>query len=316
MGVRRRRWRLPALAGAFALAVAALAIRAPDRSVAELSTRWAPSPSVFRPVDGLQAHYRDEGLAADSVPVLLLHGTSASLHTWEGWSAALRGSRRVISVDLPGFGLTGPDSASDYRMTRYTRFVVALLDSLRIERADIAGNSLGGEIAWEVAAAYPTRVRKLVLVDPAGFPLASTSVPIGFRMARTPSLSWIFTRILPRNVVESSVKNVYGDPSRVTPDLVTRYYELTLREGNRAALPARFAQMAPGADTARLAAITAPTLLLWGGRDQLIPPSTAARFQRLLPNAQLVIYPELGHVPHEEDAARTVADVMAFLNGG
>jgi pimeloyl-ACP methyl ester carboxylesterase len=159
-------------------------------------------------------------------------------------------------------------------------------------------------------------VRKLVLVDPAGFPLASTSVPMGFRMARTPSLSWIFTRILPRNVVESSVKNVYGDPSRVTPDLVTRYYELTLREGNRAALPARFAQMAPGADTARLAAITAPTLLLWGGRDQLIPPSTAARFQRLLPNAQLVIYPELGHVPHEEDAARTVADVMAFLNGG
>lgn len=311
--MRLARWLTAAFLVAVLLMLAYSAVAAPDITVAALTPRWAPAPSVFRPVDGVTAHLRDEGPRNDSVPVLLLHGTSASLHTWEGWSAALRSTRRVISVDLPGFGLTGPDPLNDYRIERYTRFVVALLDSLGVRRADFAGNSLGGEIAWETAARAPDRVRKLVLVDPAGFKFTSESVPLGFRLARTPSLSWLFARILPRGVVESSVRSVYGDPDKVTDALVDRYYQLTLRTGNRTVLAHRFAQTAPGADTARLASITAPTLILWGGRDQLIPPSDAARFQRLLPRATLIMYPELGHVPHEEDAARTVRDVLAFL---
>lgn len=309
----RRVLRLTLLGLAAAASVGMYTAYVPDMTVEALSTRWAPPPSTFVPVDGLRAHLRDEGPRGDSVPVLLLHGTSASLHTWEGWSAALRPSRRVIRVDLPGFGLTGPDSANDYRIGRYTRFVVALLDSLRVPRADIAGNSLGGEIAWEVAARHPERVRKLVLVDPAGFKFTSESVPLGFRLARMPSLSWILARTLPRGVVESSVRNVYGDPAKVTDSLVDRYYQLTLRTGNRTVLVHRFAQAAPGADTARLVGISAPTLVLWGGRDRLIPPSDAARFQRMMPKAELIMYPELGHVPHEEDAARTVRDVLEFL---
>lgn len=311
--MRLARW----LTASFILAVLLLlgysAVAAPDRSVAELSARWAPPPSMFRIVDGVPAHLRDEGPRTDSVPVLLLHGTSASLHTWEGWSAALRPSRRVISVDLPGFGLTGPDPANDYHIERYTRFVVALLDSLGVPRADLAGNSLGGEIAWETAARHPQRVHKLVLVDPAGFKFRSESVPLGFRLARNASLSWLFTRILPRSVMEASVRDVYGDPGKVTDALVDRYYQLTLRAGNRTVLAHRFAQAAPGADTARLASIVAPTLIVWGGRDRLIPPADAARFRRLLPHAELIVYPELGHVPHEEDAARTARDVLTFL---
>jgi pimeloyl-ACP methyl ester carboxylesterase len=311
--MRLAKWLIVGFMLAVLLLLGYSAVAAPDKSVAQLAPRWAPPPSAFRPIDGLQVHLRDEGLKADSVPILLLHGTSSSLHTWEGWTVALRGTRRVISVDLPGFGLTGPDPRDDYRMVRYTRFVTALLDSLQVSRVDIAGNSLGGEIAWNVAAQLPARVRKLVLVDPAGFAFTSTSVPIGFRLARMPSLSWLFTRILPRSVVESSVKNVYGNPALVTEALVTRYYDLSLRAGNRAAVQARFAQSAPGADTALLARITAPTLIMWGGRDQLIPPSEAARFQRLLPKAQLVMYPKLGHVPHEEDPRRTVTDAVAFF---
>lgn len=297
----------------FALSALGWSLYTPDLPVESLRTRWAPPPSQFRVVDGLTVHLRDEGVTSDSVPVLLLHGTSASLHTWEGWSEAMRPSRRVLTMDLPGFGLTGPDPRDDYRMERYTRFVVALMDSLRVRRVDLAGNSLGGEIAWHVAAQHPDRVRKLVLVDPAGLPFTSLSVPIGFRLARDPRLSWLMTRILPRRVVTSSVRDVYGDTSRVSDALVDRYYDLTRRAGNRAALPARFAQSRPGADTMRLARITSPTLILWGAQDRLIPPATAARFLRLLPSAQLVVYPELGHVPHEEDPRRTATDVLAFL---
>jgi len=303
-----------AAVAAVLLAVLAWAAYVPDRPVEALRGRWAAPPSQFREIDGLQVHLRDEGPRTDSIPVVLVHGTSASLHTWEGWSVVMRPTRRVITMDLPGFGLTGPDPASDYRIERYVRFMVALLDSLQVSRADLAGNSLGGEIAWHVAARHPARVRRLVLVDPAGFPIAATSMPIGFRLARIPGLSWMTSRVLPRSVVAASVRNVYGDPGRVTDGLIDRYYELTLRAGNRAALPARFAQMRAGADTALLLGLSAPTLIQWGGRDRLIPPATAARFQRLLPGARLLVYPALGHVPHEEDPARTAADALAFLS--
>ena len=308
------RWLMGALMLSVLLLLALGIVWAPDKPVSMLAERWATPPSRFLALDGMQVHLRDEGPRTDSVPIVLVHGTSASLHTWDGWAAALRGSRRVIRFDLPGFGLTGPSPDQDYSLGAYTRFTRQLLDSLGVSRFAIAGNSLGGEVAWEVAAAAPDRVAALILVDAAGYPIVSQSVPIGFRMARTQSLAWLFTRILPRSVVTSSVRSVYGDPSRVTDSLVTRYYELTLREGNRASLPRRFAQSANGADSARIATVRAPTLIMWGGRDGLIPPDHAGRFARDIPGSRIALFPELGHVPHEEDPVRTAAAARAFLD--
>jgi pimeloyl-ACP methyl ester carboxylesterase len=307
------RWLMSALMLSVLLLLALGIVWAPDKPVAMLAARWATPPSRFLALDGMQVHLRDEGPRTDSVPIVLVHGTSASLHTWDGWAAALRGSRRVIRFDLPGFGLTGPSPDQDYSLGAYTRFTRRLLDSLGVSRFAIAGNSLGGEVAWEVAAAAPDRVAALLLVDATGYPIVSQSVPIGFRMARTQSLAWLFTRILPRSVVTSSVRSVYGDPSRVSDSLVTRYYELTLREGNRASLPRRFAQSTNGADSARIATVRAPTLIMWGGRDGLIPPDHAGRFARDIPGSRIELFPELGHVPHEEDPVRTAAAAAAFL---
>jgi pimeloyl-ACP methyl ester carboxylesterase len=314
------RWLTRAAAIAF-LAVAALLggftalYWAPDRPVSELAARWAPPPSQFLEVAGLNAHVRDEGLRGGAVPLLLLHGTSASLHTWDGWAEALSRERRVIRVDLPGFGLTGPTRDGDYRIERYVAFVVALLDRLGIERCVIAGNSFGGWVAWEAALAQRGRIVGLVLVDAAGYPLVSESVPIGFRMARMPVLNRLLQWTLPRRVIESSLRNTYGDPSRVSAALVDRYYELTLREGNRPALAQRFAQAPHGLHAARIQGLRVPTLILWGGRDRLIPPDHAARFNRDIPGSRLVVFPDLGHVPHEEDPLRTGAAVREFLRG-
>ena len=307
------RWLMGALMLAVLLLLALASVWAPDKPVAMLAARWAAPPSRFLPLDGMQVHLRDEGPRTDSVPIVLVHGTSASLHTWDGWAAAMRGSRRVIRFDLPGFGLTGPSPDQDYSLGAYTRFTRQLLDSLGVSRFAIAGNSLGGEVAWQVAATAPDRVAALLLVDATGYPIVSQSVPIGFRMARTQGLTWLFTRILPRSVVASSVRSVYGDPSRVSDSLVTRYYELTLREGNRASLPRRFAQSTNGADSARIATVRAPTLIMWGGRDGLIPPDHAGRFARDIPGSRIELFPELGHVPHEEDPVRTAAAAAAFL---
>lgn len=289
-----------------------LATWAPDRTVAQLSARWAQPPSQFIAVNGMQVHLRDEGPRNDALPIVLLHGTSASLHTWDGWAESLKGQRRVIRFDLPAFGLTGPDPHNDYSIAAYVRFVGAVMDRLGVQQFVLAGNSLGGQIAWGTALAMPQRVRQLVLVDSAGYPLKSTSVPIGFRIARTPGLRSLMEHVLPRGVVDSSVRNVYGDPTRVTRELVDRYYELTLRAGNRQALAYRLDQRLSGEeDTIRQ--LKLPTLILWGGKDRLIPPDNAQRFAADIQGSRLVMFDGLGHVPHEEDPQQTVASFKAFL---
>jgi pimeloyl-ACP methyl ester carboxylesterase len=290
-----------------------LATWAPDRSVQQLSARWAPAPSQFLPVLGMQVHLRDEGPRGDPLPIVLLHGTSASLHTWDAWTQALTDQRRVIRFDLPAFGLTGPHPDNDYSIAAYVRFVVAVLDQMGVQQFVLAGNSLGGQIAWGTAVAHPQRVKKLVLIDSAGYPLQSTSVPLGFTIARTPGLRVVMEYVLPRGVVQSSVRNVYGDPAKVTADLVDRYYELTLRAGNRQALAYRMDQLHSG-DEAALKGLKVPTLVMWGAKDRLIPPDTAQRFVADIAGAQMVIFDDLGHVPHEEDGPKTVEAFKLFMS--
>lgn len=286
---------------------------APDRDVDSLKARWAPPPSQFVPLMGMQVHLRDEGPRGDPQPIVLLHGTSASLHTWDGWAEALKGQRRVIRMDLPGFGLTGPMPDGNYQLTHYVEVLVALLDQLGVQQAVVAGNSFGGGLAWKLAVDHPERVSKLVLVDAAGYPYDPTSVPIGFKVAQIPWLRPVMENVLPRGMIESSVRNVYGDPSRITPDLIDRYFELTLRAGNRQALGERFRQSPGGQYAGQIPSVKQPTLILWGGQDRLIPPDNADHFQRDIAGSRLVVFDSLGHVPHEEDPAATVAAVQSFL---
>src|SRR5438874_175985 len=164
-----------------ALAIGGLvaATWAPERTVAELQGRWAPPPSTFIEVAGMNVHLRDEGPRDDASPIVLLHGTGSSLHAWEGWAKVLRKQRRVVSFDLPGFGLTGPSPDGVYTVDNDVRLVIAVLDKLGIERCVLGGNSLGGAVSWRAALAHPTRVEKLILVDAGGYPAHSVSVPIG-----------------------------------------------------------------------------------------------------------------------------------------
>lgn len=284
-----------------------------DRPLDTLTARWAQAPSQFLDVDGLRVHLRDEGPREDPVPVLLLHGTSASLHTWQGWADALATQHRVIRVDMPGFGLTGPTAAGDYTIEAYVRFVIAVMNALGVQQVVLGGNSLGGQIAWETAVNHPDRVKALVLVDAGGYDFEPESMPIGFTIAKLPLLNKIMEVTLPRGMVEASVHSVFGDPSKVTDELVDRYFELTLRAGNRAALAERFRQGLHGQNAPLIKSITQPTLILWGGKDALIPPVWGERFAADIAGSQLVMFPELGHVPQEEDPSATVMAVQAFL---
>ncbi|MDT8990349.1 alpha/beta hydrolase [Curvibacter sp. APW13] len=283
-----------------------------DRTVAELAPRWAQAPSQMIEVMGMQVHIRDEGPRDDPIPIVLLHGTSDSLHCWNGWVAALSPQRRVIRFDLPAFGLTGPQPDGDYSIAMYVRFVLAVMDKLQVPRAVVGGNSLGGQIAWGVAVAAPQRVERLILVDAAGYPLQPKSVPIGFQIARLPGVRSLMEYVLPRGVIESSVRNVYGQPEKVTPELVDRFFELTLREGNRKALAQRMDQRLWG-DQDKIKTIRQPTLILWGAQDRLVPLENAEKFHADIAGSQLVVFDALGHVPHEEDPQATALAVRRFL---
>jgi pimeloyl-ACP methyl ester carboxylesterase len=299
---------------AVVLAVYIYANQAPDRSVEELSKRWAQAPSTFVNVAGMNIHLRDEGPKTDPEPIVLIHGTSASLHTWDGWADALSQKRRVIRFDLPGFGLTGPDPKSNYTIEHYAYIVDALLKQLKVEKVVLGGNSLGGYVAWATAIFYPDRVTKLILVDASGYQFESESVPLAFKLSQYPIVSLLLQDVLPKSVVENSIKNVYGNPDLVSAELIQRYYELSLREGNRAALKERFKQLSPGALVDKLSTISVPTLIMWGGKDRLIPPKLGAQFQADIANSQLLVFDSLGHVPHEEDPKTTVLAVKEFLN--
>ena len=292
-------------------ALMALGVRL-DRPAADVEARWAAPPSRFIEVDGLRVHYRDRGAGP---ALLLLHGSSSSLFTWEGWALELARDHRVVTVDLPGHGLTGPDARGRYRSVELAAFVDHFVAALGLAHFAIGGNSMGGGVAWRYALLHPERVDRLILVDAAGQPRQEPR-PFALRIFSSPALGHLARWISPRFLVARSVRDVYGDPGRVTAARIDLYEDLLLRAGNREATRRRLGATAHEDDDglwARLGEIRTPTLILWGSRDRWILPKYAGRFAAAIAGSQLVMLDGLGHVPMEEDPARSVAPVRAFL---
>lgn len=295
------------------MAIAAALLYEPDMPAAELDTRYTNSASRFTEVSGLRVHYRDEG---QGPPVLLLHGMASSLHTWDGWADALQAEFRVIRLDLPGFGLTGPRPDGDYSIERDLEFLDAFAKQLGLDSFHLGGNSLGGLIAWRYALTRPQRVRRLILVDAAGYPRSPPSpAPFVIRLARLPVISRLLTLTAPRSIYRRSVFEVYGDPAKVTDAVVERYYELSLRPGNRQAFVDRARALFTVADEhgPAPATIRQPTLVIWGAADRWIPLGDGEAFAGDIPNAELAVFPGAGHVPMEEIPLPTAAAARRFL---
>ncbi len=287
-----------------------------DIPLEKLRLKYADSHSKFMSIRGMQVHFREEGKGKETI--VLIHGTGASLHTWQGWMNGLKSNYRVISLDLPGYGLTGPNPSKDYSMEFYVDFMNDFLNNLGVERCILAGNSLGGAIAWNYAVVYPQKVSKLALVDAGGYATRSKSVPIAFRIGTIPILNDLLKVVTPKFVIRKSLENVYVHKSKVTDALVDRYFELSLREGNRQAFVDRmvsFRDKSLGFDnTKKIPTLKMPVLVLWGENDGLIPLEVAYRFHRDLPHDTLVVLPNIGHTPMEEEVDKTLAVLLNFLN--
>lgn len=300
---------LGTIAGAAVLGISVLALwlYAPDKPRAALEARYAGD---YRTVDGVRLRLRDTG-PRDAPAVILLHGFGASLDTWEPWAQALAVRFRVIRFDLPGFGLTGADPTGDYRDARTMQVLIDLMDQLGVERASLIGNSLGGRIAWNFAALHPDRVTHLVLVSPDGF--ASPGFAYD-KPARVPVIMQALPYIAPRGMLKTSLAAAYANPDALSETTLTRYRDMMLAPGVRRAMLARMSQTVLRDPAPILAQIKAPTLLLWGDKDGMIPIGNAADYLRYLPGASLVRLPHLGHVPFEEDPAGSLPAVERFLS--
>ncbi len=284
----------------------------PDRSAAWLAARYVKPDDHFIDVLGARLRVRISGPASAPV-VILLHGFGSSLETWEPWASVLDKQYRVIRFDLPGFGLTGPDPSADYTDPRTLLILAALMDRLGVRKADLIGNSLGGKIAWNFAAAYPGRVNRLVLISPDGF--ASPGFEYGVK-PKLPFIMRILPYCLPRFMLRMNLAIAYADPKKLSDATLTRYQDMMLAPGNREAILARTQQVFLEPPEPMLAKISVPTLILWGEEDRMIPFSNSTDYLRDIPHAQRVALPGLGHVPFEENPAASLPPVLAFLSGG
>lgn len=291
------------------LAVLAFLLWTPDLDRATLEQRYLRRSADVLQVNGVQLHVRDDG-PADAPAVILLHGFGASLHTWEPWAQALSADHRVIRFDLPGSGLSPPDPTGQYTDDRSMQLLLALMDQLQLQRASLVGHSIGGRLAWRLAAEHPARVDRLVLLAPDGF--ASN----GFEYGKTPEVPASFKlmrQVLPRPVLHLSLVGAYADPAALTAEMERRYFDLIRAPGSRDALLARMAQTRLVDPVPLLRRIQAPTLLVWGEQDRAIPISNAADYMAAVPTIQLLSLPDMGHLPHEETPGRALPAVRAFL---
>jgi pimeloyl-ACP methyl ester carboxylesterase len=278
-----------------------------DRSALERSYLAAPTDMVQ--VQGVNLHVRDSG-PRDAPAVLMLHGFGGSLQTWDAWANDLSGQLRVIRLDLPGSGLSHPDPTGDYSDGRSIQLVLALMDQLQLTRASVVGHSMGGRIAWTLAATHPERVAKLVLVAPDGF--ASPGAAYGEK-PEVPITMQLMRFTLPKWLLRLNLEPAYAKATAMTNERATRYHDLMLAPGSRQALIARMQQSVLVDPVPLLQRISAPTLLLWGKQDAMIPFTNAADYTQAIPHSQLVAFDGVGHLPQEEAPEQSLPPLRDFL---
>jgi pimeloyl-ACP methyl ester carboxylesterase len=292
------------------LAGALVGLWTPDLDRRELEAHYKTPHTHFLHLEGQSVHYQDAG-PRDAPVIVLLHGFGSSLQTWDVWADSLSKTHRVIRLDLPGFGLTGPNPSGHYADADDVQFVENFVNRLGIPEFTLMGHSMGGKIAWNVAATFPSKVKQLILIAPDGY---SKPDDIGLKPYALPAWSHLMKYCLPRYLVKKSLEPGFYDSDAITDDLMKRYHDFLRAPGVRQAILDRANQTINTDPVARLKKITAPTLLLWGEADRMIPSTNAAQYTSVLARSTAVVLPRQGHLLQEERPQEGLAAVIGFLN--
>jgi pimeloyl-ACP methyl ester carboxylesterase len=291
-------------------------LRGPDIPYETLQAKYTQGDSHFVDLPGgYHVHYRENG--DPNAPLLvLLHGFGDSFTTWEGWVRELTPQFHIISLDFPGHGLTRAPLGTTLSGDGLADFVDAFAAKLALPKFAVAGNSMGGGAAWELAVRHPNRVNALLLVDAAGFANDKPAKqPLAFLILRYRLGRTLLSKIDNRPLIEQGLKIDVYDKSLITPSVVDRFAEFQRAPGHRDILMSVNLGQRSGSTAQLLSGIKVPTLILWGESDPLIEPAAAKKFAAAISGSKLITYPNVGHLPQLEIPQRSAADVAAFLKG-
>ena len=305
---------LKVLAGLLALVVVLLLIGAyvyRDVPAAQVEAKWAQPPSEFVTIDGVRMHVRDEG---SGPVVVLLHANYSSLFMWQPWVEALTDRYRVIRIDLPAHGLTGPEPSGNYTLERIQQLFERFVDERGLTRFTVVGTSIGGTVAMRYAADHPERIERLVLISPGSLEprVRGRTTP-----ANLPRAADILGYVLPKSFTRFMLTNDYGDPARVTEAVVDEWYEMWMREGNRLAMLNLLRQYVSGGVEEKIRSVRVPVLLIWGEKNKRVPVSLAYETRALLensPEVRLEILPGIGHMLVQEAPQQSAQLIRRYLD--
>ncbi|EDY86695.1 hypothetical protein GP5015_1494 [gamma proteobacterium HTCC5015] len=287
-----------------------------DIPLAQLKAKYENEHSRYIRVDGIDVHYRDEGRRDEGAPILLMiHGLLASLHTWDGWVEHLADQFRLIRMDVPGFGLTGPHPNLDHTPEYAARFCREFIEAVGITQSFyVAGSSLGGFVAWNYAVRFPESIERMVLLDPIGYP---QPLPQVLKLVALPGVRHAARYITPKFMIDRNLREIYGQTHRLTEERRQLYYELLKRQGNRKNMVAMFQTLTDYSTHPTLKDnirhLKVPTLLMWGELDRWVPVSLVDHWQSDVDGLKVKVYPGVGHIPMEEIPYRSAKDARQFL---
>lgn len=282
-----------------------------DVPASEVEAKWARPPSKFVVIDGVRLHYRDEGRGP---AVVLLHANYSSLFMWEPWVAKLRDDYRVIRVDLPAHGLTGPEPNGNYTLERIQTLFERFVDERGLGRFTVVGTSIGGTVAMRYTAAHPERIERLVLISPGSLEarVRGRTTP-----ANVPRVADLLGYVTPKSFTRFLLTNDYGDPARLSDAVTDEWYDMWMREGNRLAMINLLRQYVSGGVEDKIRAVKVPVLLIWGEKNKRVPLALAYETQKLLensPEVKLEILPGIGHMLVQEAPQQSAQLIRRYLD--
>jgi pimeloyl-ACP methyl ester carboxylesterase len=297
------------------IATAWFKLRGPDIPYETLEAKYAAADSHYVDLPGgYHVHYREDG--DPSLPTLvLLHGFGDSFMTWEGWVRELTPQFHIISLDFPGHGMTRAPQGSSLSGDALADFVDAFAKTLALPKFAVAGNSMGGGAAWQLAVRHPERISALILVDAAGFANDKPpgDEPLAFKILRYRLGRTLLSKIDNRPLIDQGLKADVYDKTLITEGLVDRFAEFQRAPGHREILMGINLGARPASTAELLSTVKVPTLILWGESDPLIEPAAAKKFGAAIAGSKLITYPHVGHLPQLEIPQRSAADTAAFL---
>lgn len=295
------------------------ALKRDDIPYETLAARYESAASRYVDLpSGVRMHYRDEG-QANGPPLLLIHGFSASLHTWEPWVQRLGDEYRIITIDLPGHGLTRAPAGYQASIEAFRDEVYQFTRAQDLTRFALAGSSMGGNVAWEYALAHPDQVDALILVGASGWPENRAGLdqdPPIFKLLRNPVLGPLLRDLDNTQLARGGLQASFYDPAFVDDAMVNRYVHMARAPGHRDIL----LQITLGfrarqyATAERLAALHMPVLVLHGDTDRLVPTEHGQQFHDAIAGSQLIVFEQTGHIPQEERADESASAVRDFLH--